>query len=305
MSSPSMVHEGVIALVRDNPAFAASVLRDLLHLDVPRFHAARLTEAAFPELVPVEYHADAVVLFDGADGDQSKPVLGTVFEVQLDRKDRKRYTWPLYAVAARARHECPFILTVVTPDATVAQWADQPIELGNGSFAPCVIGPQGIPQVTDHDQALREPQLAVLSAVAHGRGDVATAMAIGRAAIDAARALAEEQRLLYSGLIEKALSEAARKALEMDPQIKQFFSEAHQRSYARGEAEGEAKGLAKGKAEGLAKGKAESLRMILQQRGLAMTDEQQRQILSCTDVTILDRWLTRVLSVASVDELLA
>ncbi|HEX8106391.1 MAG TPA: hypothetical protein VF516_01635 [Kofleriaceae bacterium] len=37
MSSPSMVHEGVIALVRDNPAFAASLLRDLLHVEVPHF----------------------------------------------------------------------------------------------------------------------------------------------------------------------------------------------------------------------------------------------------------------------------
>lgn len=301
MSSPSLVHEGVIALVRDNPAFAARVLRDLLHVDVPRFRTARLTEAALPDLVPVEYHADAVVLFDGADGDQTKPVLGRVFEVQLERKDRKRYTWPLYAVAARARHECPFILTVVAPDPAVARWADQSIELGNGSFAPCVIGPQGIPQVTDRDQAMREPQLAVLSAVAHGRGDLATAMSIGRAAIDAVRALPDEQRLLYSGLIEKALSEAARKALEMDPQIKQFFSEAHQRSYAKGEAEGEAKGLARG----LAKGKAESLMMFLQQRGLVLTDEQRRQILSCTDVAILDRWLARALSVASVDELFA
>jgi hypothetical protein len=91
----------------------------------------------------IEYHADAVVLFDGVVDDETRPVLGTIFEVQLERKDRKRYTWPLYAVAARARHECPFILTVVTPDAAVARWADQPIDLGNGLFAPCVIGPQG------------------------------------------------------------------------------------------------------------------------------------------------------------------
>ena len=305
MSSPSMVHEGVIALVRDNPAFAASVLRDLLHVDVPRFSSARLTEATLSQLVPVEYHADAVILFDGVVDDKTKPVLGTIFEVQLERKDRKRYTWPLYAVAARARHECPFILAVVTPDEAVARWADQPIELGNGTFAPCVIGPQGIPQVTDRDQAMREPQLAVLSVVAHGKRDVATAMSIARAAIDASRPLPEEQRVLYSALIEKALSEAARKALEMEPQIKQFFSEAHQRSYAKGEAEGEAKGEAKGLAKGLAKGKAESLMIILQQRGLVMTDEQQRQILSCTDVATLDQWLDRVLSVASVEELLA
>lgn len=43
--------------------------------------------------------------------EQNKPVLGTIFEVQPERKERKRYTWPLYAVAARARYECPFILT--------------------------------------------------------------------------------------------------------------------------------------------------------------------------------------------------
>ncbi len=289
MSSPSMVHEGVIALVRDNPAFAASLLRDLLHVEVPRFRAARLSEAALPELVPVEYHADAVVLFDGIVEEKTRPVLGTIFEVQLERKDRKRYTWPLYAVTARARHECPFILIVVTPDLAVARWADQPIELGNGSFAPCVIGPQGIPQVTDREQAMREPQLAVLSVVAHGDGDVETAVSIGRTVIDAIRSLPEEQRLLYSRLIEKALSEAARKALAMEPHIEKFFTEAHRQSYAQGEA----------------KGKAESVIRILQRRGLAMTDEQQRRVASCTDLAALDQWLDRVLSVASVDELFA
>ncbi|HEX3757393.1 MAG TPA: hypothetical protein VHW23_01745 [Kofleriaceae bacterium] len=288
-----MVHEGVIALVRDNPAFAASLLRDLLHVEVPRFRDARLSEAALSQLVPVEYHADAVVLFDGVVDEKTRPVLGTIFEVQLERKDRKRYTWPLYAVAARARHECPFILIVVTPDRTVARWADEPIELGNGSFVPCVIGPQDIPKLTDREQAMREPQLAVLSVVAHGNGDFATAVSIGRAAVDASLALPEDQRVLYSALIEKALSEAARKALAMEPHIEKFFSEAHRRSYANGEA--------KGKADGEAK----ALLMILQRRGLAVTDAQQRQILSCTDLPTLDRWLDRVLSVASVDELLA
>jgi hypothetical protein len=31
-------------------------------------------------------------------------VFGTTFEVQLERKERKRHTRPLYATAARARH---------------------------------------------------------------------------------------------------------------------------------------------------------------------------------------------------------
>lgn len=107
----------------------------------------------------------------------------------------------------------------------------------------------------------------------------------------------EEQRLLYSKLIEKALSEAARKALQMEPHIERFFTDAHRQSYAEGKAEG--------KLEGKAEGEARALMRILHRRGLAMTDEQQRQILSCTDLATLDRWLDRALSVASVDELFA
>ena len=313
MSSPSLIHEGVIALVRDNPAFAGSLLRDLLHVDVPRFDEARLTEATLNELVPVEYYADAVVLFD-LSGDKKKPVFGTIFEVQLERKDRKRYTWPLYAVAARARYECPFVVTAVTPDPAVAKWASQPIDLGDGMiFRPRVIGPEGIPQVTDRDRATREPQLAVLSVVAHGGGEVETAVSIARAAVDAVLPLPEEQRLLYSVLIEKALSDAARKALAMEPQIEKFFSEAHRRSYdlgrakgeAEGEAKGEAKGEARGEARGEAKGKANALLMIVKRRSLAITDEQQHQIVTCTDLATLDRWLERAFSVTSMSELFA
>jgi hypothetical protein len=297
MSSPSLIHEGVIALVRDNPAFAASLLRDLLNVDVPRFDEARLMEAALNELVPVEYHADAVVLFDVI-YNKKEPVFGTIFEVQLERKDRKRYTWPLYAVAARARYECPFVVTAVTPDPTVARWANQPIDLGDGMiFRPRVIGPEGIPQVTDRDRAARAPQLAVLSMVAHGGGEVKTAVSIARAAVEAVLPLPEEQRLLYSVLIEKALSDAARKALAMEPQIEKFFSEAHRRSYDLGKAKGEA--------EGEAKGKADALLMILRRRGLAITDEQQHQIVTCTDLATLDRWLERAFSITSGSELLA
>jgi hypothetical protein len=200
----------------------------------------------------------------------------------------------------------------VTPDPAVARWASQPIDLGDGMiFRPRVIGPDGIPQLTDPDRAVREPQLAVLSVVAHGGGEVETAVPIARAAVNAVLLLPDEQRLLYSALIEKALSEAARKALAMEPQIVKFFSDAQRRSYdlgkAEGEAEGEAKGEAKGKAEGEAKGKAEgkadALLMFLRRRGLAMTEEQQHQIVTCTDLATLDRWLDRAFSVTSVGEL--
>jgi hypothetical protein len=289
---PSLIHEGVIALVRDRPAFAASLLRELLHVEVPRFTEARLAEATLNELVPIEYHADAVVLFEHV-AEAPRRALGAIFEVQLERDDRKHYTWPLYAVAARARYECPFIVIAVTPDAAVARWAGQTIDVGDGMrFRPRVVGPDGIPQVTDLDQAAREPQLAVLSAVAHGGGDVATAVAIGVAAVRAVMALPEDQGLLYSALIERALSEAARKAMAMDSQIEKFFSDAHRRSFDRG------------RTEGKAEGKAEALLMVLRRRGMVITAPQQQQIVACGELATLERWLDRAFTVDSVDELL-
>jgi hypothetical protein len=40
------------------------------------------------------------------------------------------------------------------------------------------------------------------------------------------------------------------------------------------------------------------------QRGLSVSEGRQRRILGCTDISILDGWIDRVLRVASVDELL-
>jgi predicted transposase YdaD len=88
-----------------------------------------------------------------------------------------------------------------------------------------------------------------------------------------------------------------RKALAMQPQIEKFFSDAHRRFYNRGKAEG----VAKGKAEG----KAEVLLMVLRRRDLAVTAEQRRRIVKCTDLGTLDDWLDRVFSVTSVKQLLA
>jgi hypothetical protein len=186
---------------------------------------------------------------------------------------------------------------VVEARGATAKWAARPIELGGGNlYRPLVIGPEGVPKLTDQARARRDPQLAVLSVMAHGKGEVTTAAAIGAAAATAISRLPEEQRLLYSLLIEANLSEAARKAIEMQPGLENFFSAAQRRNFERGRAEGEAKGEAKGKAAALLK--------ILTRRGLTPTAEQRRRIVKCADLAMLERWLDRSLSVSSVDELL-
>ncbi len=94
----SLLHEGVIKLVRDRPAFAAEMLGDLLKLRVPDFRRARLADVSLNELVPAQYWADAVIVFS-----KRKPVFGVIVEAQLEPDKDKRFTWPLYAVGARAR----------------------------------------------------------------------------------------------------------------------------------------------------------------------------------------------------------
>jgi hypothetical protein len=260
----------------------------LLHVEVPGFREARLADATLNELVPVEYRADAVVVFT-----EDKPVFGVIIEAQLQRDDDKLFTWPLYAVGARERHRCPFVVIVVTPDPATATWAARTVEIGGGvRYWPLVIGPDGIPKIVDRDQARREPQLALLSVMAHGHGDVETASAIGGAAAWAILPFPEEQRLLYSLLIEANLSEAARKAIEMQSGFDKFFTDAQRRTIERA------------KAEGRAEGEAMALLKILARRGVTLTADQRRQVLECTDVGRLEQWIDRALSATSADEIL-
>ncbi len=71
------------------------------------------------------------------------------------------------------------LLLVVAPDASVARWCAQPIELGHPGFMlqPLVAGPNAIPVLTDEQAARRDPELAVLSAMAHGQTEVGQAIA--------------------------------------------------------------------------------------------------------------------------------
>lgn len=293
----SFPHEGFIELVRNRPDLVADLL-PRSHVEVPRFTRAQLIESALHEVAPVEHFADALVLLAAKD----RPVLGVIVEAQLRRDDRKHYSWPQYAMNARARHKCPCIVVVVTASPRVARWASRPIDVGNGTvFRQHIIGPQSIPKLTDPERAAREPELAVLSAMAHGRRNTPTARRIAAAAFTGLSRLPDDdQRLLYSLLVERSLSVALRKTLEMQADIRKFMSASQRRSYDKAKTEGEAKGRAEGKAEE----KAEAVLKILAKRGLPVTSRQRRKIRECTDLVTLDRWFDRAFSIASVDELL-
>lgn len=163
----SMAHEILVDLFKSRPSLAAELLVEVLGVALPPYTEARLVSIDLTEIQPAEYRADVVVLLLG-DGDALVRVI--IVEVQLEKKERKRFTWPAYVAVARAVHSCPADLLVVAPDPQVASWCAEPIDLGVRDFTlrPPVLCGADIPIVTNPADAVRRPELGVLSAMAHG-----------------------------------------------------------------------------------------------------------------------------------------
>ena len=294
---PSQLHESLLALFRNRPHLAPDLLRDALRVELPAYTEARVESADLTDVQPAEYRADLVVLlYDG------KPVLGIVVEVQLAPDAHKRFAWPVYAVGLRARMRCPVCLLVVSPHESVARWASKPIELGGGSlFIPFVLGPSGVPEVTDQARATADPELAVLSAMAHGKDrDVDKALRIAVAAVTASLRLDPARSKMYFDLVAGSLSDAARKGLQaMDPAKYVYQSEFALRYIAQGRAEGKAEG----KAEGELHGQAAILIKLLALKFGPLTAEATDRVQQAS-AEQLDRWAERLLNATSLDDLL-
>jgi hypothetical protein len=188
------------------------VLRDALHIGLPAYRNARIEAADLTDIKPTEYRADLVVVLT-----QDKPVYGIIVEVQLARSEHKPFAWPAYVANLRARFRCPVCLLVVTASDAVARWAAQRVAMGGGnSFAPLVLGPSGVPKVTSTVRARIDPELAVLSTVAHGRdADTRTSVRIARAALAAIARLDEDRSRVYYDLIIASLDPSMKQALRM------------------------------------------------------------------------------------------
>ncbi|GLZ12241.1 hypothetical protein Acsp04_24760 [Actinomadura sp. NBRC 104425] len=82
-----------------------------------------------------------------------------------------------------------------------------------------------------------------------------------------------------------------------------WYSETARAWIAEGKAQGIAEGKAQGIAEGEAVGEAKSVLLILEARGITVTDEQRQRVLTCTDLQQLETWVRRAATISSADEL--
>jgi hypothetical protein len=289
---PSLRHEALLELFRNRPALAAELLRDALGVELPAYAEARAESAELTQVVPTEYRADLVVLLGDA-----RPRFAIVVEVQLSPDEEKRYTWPVYLTLMRARLKCPTALLVVAPDAGMARWSGQPMETGHRGFVlrPYVAGPESIPVITRAEDARAAVEVAVLSAMAHGRGEkgaaIAEAVLPGLAGID------DERARFYFDLVMYSLNDVARMALEvlMRSGTYEYQSEFARRYFAQGREEG--------RQEGRQEGEMSALLEVLEARGLQVDEQARQRIAACTETEQLKRWLRKAVSVQSVQEL--
>jgi hypothetical protein len=291
---PSPTHEGIVELFRNRRSLAPELLAEVLGDSLPRWSHVAPDESTMPKLV-VPNHADLVTLL--RDG-QGKVVAAVIVEVQLGEDPDKCWVWPLYWAHLRERHRCPAILLVVAIEAAVAAWAlATVVDTGpNAGFRPIVLGPNAIPWITDIEVAMRAPELAVLSALAHGNEpggvEVALAATVALARLDPMTAKA------YYDLMQHSLGHAARAALEALLAVKghEYQSDFAKKYVAQGREEGEARGEARGRAA--------SVLAVLAARGLTVTPEQRERVLSCNDIAALDGWIARAAVAGTTEDVL-
>lgn len=294
---PSRLHEDLLRLFHNRPALAVELVRESLHAKLPEYAEARIDSANLNDLRPAEYRADLVILLM-----QDRPVHGIIVEVQLARDEDKAFVWPAYVCNLRSRIRCPVCLLVMTVDESVARWAGRWIEIGGDHrFRPWVLSPTGVPQIIDEAKAKADPELAVLSAMAHGAAaDTKKAVQIALAAEGALLGLDAERSTLYSDMLFSALSEAARRALRaMNLPKYEYRTEFAKRYYGAGKAEGKAEG----KVEGRAEGRAEFVLRLLTRRFGDLPRSIHDRI-RCASIEELDRIGDRLLTADSLSEAL-
>ena len=201
----------------------------------------------------------------------------------------KRRSWPAYVATLHARSGCPVALLVLSPDHRVAEWCAAPIVVGEPDFVltPLVLGPGEVPVVTDPVLARGNPELAVLSALAHGSRSAPRP--IFEALLAALDVVDQDHANLYADVVLAVLPKAARDYLEalMITTTHEYQSDFARRYFAKGEAKGEAKAVL----------------TVLEARGVEVPDDARNRITGCADLSQLETWVRRAATADKVQDL--
>ncbi|MEM9461965.1 MAG: hypothetical protein AAGF11_47840, partial [Myxococcota bacterium] len=288
---PSMLHEILIDLIRENPEMLIPLLRDKLgtvDLRGGKFEPVERNYSQLPDL-----DADLVLQIRDQTG---QLICALVLEVQLRPRRQKKYAWPSYQASTFRRLQCPTFVVVLAIKPSVARWADETIWTGQTHFRPIVIGPKQFPIILDPRHARENVAMAVLSGLAHPKEPKAEQ--IGEALWQALDRRSDQQldprHDLYWDQFLALIGETTRRQLMILLDGYRPQSEWGKKIYA----EGESKGLLEGKREG----HAAALTMLLQARGLSLEPAVRERIVQCRNQKTLHQWLRRAATAEHLDE---
>lgn len=298
-----MDHQALVEILADNP----DILKRLLSVVGPVPQDLAPLSGEVTKVVSLELRADLIF----AAREQAGRMLECwIVEVQTSVDSGKRLSWPAYVTSARLRYRCPVELVVFAPDPEVARWCAQPFALTRAvSFAPTVVGPEAVPRVADLQVARGDPELALVSSLAHGRSD--GGFAVVASALAAAHGVDGERGAHYADIIMATQGEVARRAMEIlmatgnveyrSDFARHYFGKGQDAGREAGRAEGREEGRAEGRAQGAAVGRVEAkiddLIRIVRVRGLVLSPVQVERIRGTVDLEQLDTWIDRAVVV--------
>lgn len=300
---PSPRHDTLVKLFADRPQLAVEILRDFLGVDLPATPLIRRETSTFNTRNSDDIEADLILVL----GPPQTPAHAIIVEIQQDKSKAPRQL-ARYAAALWLMLGCDVSVLVICPDRGVADHYAQPIDSGLTGYRlrPLVLGPDGIPAITDPQEAAAHPDLAAMSVMVHGRNRKvieAFTAALTYMTDEHAPEYYEYAYSMSAPDIRRLMEEIMKSASPTWPVYSPFARE----HYGRGKADGRAEGKAEGRTEGRTEGKAEeagrSVLLVLGARGFNVPDDMRARIATCTDLAQLETWLARAATAQTLQDL--
>jgi hypothetical protein len=330
---PGTLHQGILALFRDDPWLAF----DLLGLERP------VSGTPIDRRGEVDRDADGLlenqpgypdlVLVHRSAKDHRRGIVICV-EAQKNPDPEKRWRIPAYQALLADEYRLPTHVVVVSfsgrMSAALKAWSVGPPP----RVDTLVIDARVVKPPASIQAARQRPTAAVLAAALHGyEGDIEAA----RLGVQVSRELPDKKRRRYTATILAALPEREadilRGELSVEERDELWEIERQSGTYKRGLRDGLSRGRELGRAQGLEQGREQGLEQgreqgleqgreqglergrrmtlvelvlsVLEVRGVPVDRDSEAQIRSCGSVATLERWARRAREVREASELFA
>jgi hypothetical protein len=295
---PGTLHEGLLALFREDPWLAFDMLGTARPVDgTPIDRRAEVerdgkkpwsVRPGYPDLVLVH-----------REGPKSMRGIVITVEAQKDYKANKRWMIPVYQVLLAERYRLETWAVVVSLDKRMSRKLREWSTGGPPKIDVLLLDVETVPTSPWLDDPARRPMAAVLAGALHGYAGNFDA---ARRAFHFTQTMTGKRRRQHGMTILAALPEEQRDRLikELPVQKQHSWMDVERRSgtYQFGVKEGREEGRAEGRMA-----LVELIFEVLTERGVVVDAEHAEQIRSCEDLPTLQRWVRRAMHAATLAEL--